>query len=278
MKKMLLSSLLLITSSAWAGATLDCTMKQNVCGMSGVSITLPWEENQIPNPTQVAQRSQIQTYFDIAYGYDQATGSGEEGNLIIRDQDAQMGPYWGLVGRDQKYFAMIAGNRFQGFKVGVKGCLDAPRVWSASCKIVDPNTYYNQGAAQVDPVPQAPAFPTPPPRAQVNNVANHCFIRVPGIPYYYYEFQTTGPGTASLDFKYYQGGGDGYSLTITGQPGPNTLVYSDAIFGYAMVVENRGSYQVVDILNGTQTVLSQTVCTAQLDESGMRRPTQEEAP
>lgn len=121
-------------SESYATPVLDCTMKANACGMTGATVTLPWET--IPDAAQYPYRQQYTGEFDVAYGYAQATGDYAAGNLIIRDEDRQLGAYWGFVPTGEStYFAMIAGSESSGYKMGVKGCADSPRVWSASCRL-----------------------------------------------------------------------------------------------------------------------------------------------
>lgn len=135
MKTMLLTlSLIVLSHVAQARPVLDCKMKANPCTMSGASVTLPW--GYIPDAAQYGYRQQMTADFEVLYGYEQATGDFAQGNLIIRDQDPQVGAYWGFIPKGENtYFAMISGNAQTGYRMGVKGCDQSPRVWSSSCRL-----------------------------------------------------------------------------------------------------------------------------------------------
>ena len=124
-----------LSQTVMAVDAIDCQVRENACGLSGVYIELPWAADQIPEPGAYAQRATLHGEFAVLYGYEQATGSYEPGTMIIRDDALGVGPYWGFVGRDRTYFAMLARAKDGGWRVGIKGCAEGERVWSTRCEL-----------------------------------------------------------------------------------------------------------------------------------------------
>lgn len=253
-----------------ARPVLDCKMKANPCTMSGASLTLPWEN--IPDPAHYAYRQQFTGDFEVLYGYEQATGDFAQGRLIIRDQDPQLGPYWGFVPENETtYFAMISGSMATGFRMGVKGCAASPRVWSSSCRLTTEDELqaemFRAAGVGTSPAPVVEA------EVQSSSAPSKCFIRV-DAPYLYYILETNGQ-EAYLSMKYFNGGGDGYTFQAFENPRRNVTLYKDKYFGLNMSVETQGNIKVVSVSGGP--TFDAKICRAELDMTGLRAPTENEA-